>query len=122
MASPTGSRVSQFTIRFNLKNAEQERALSIYEDLLKEDGTAQSLASLLVKTLTVFSEQAKDHPALCNRTARLIAKHQDKVLALLRALEAGQEIPGLEVEPPQAIATTPQPVSASDIEVDFSQL
>lgn len=96
MASPTGSRVSQFTIRFNLKNAEQERALAIYEELLKEDGTTQSLAPLLAKTLTVFAEQAREHPALCNRTARLLAKHQGKVMALLEALEAGQDIPGLE--------------------------
>lgn len=119
--APTG-RVKQETLRFNLDNPEQAKAIAIYTAMLNTHPYAKSLCTLLPHVLTVFAEQARTHPALNNQTALLIAKHQDKVMALLAMLERGETVPGIEVEPPQAIATTPAPLTASDIEVDFSQL
>lgn len=115
---------AQYTIRFDMTKAEQAKAVAIYEALLVEHRSAKSLGQLFPEVLTVFAEQAREHPALSNPTSRLIAKHQDKVMALLRALEAGQEIPGLEAIVEQQPRPTSQPsaIAAADIEVDFSQL
>lgn len=119
-------RTHQETVRFNLDIPAQARALQIYQELLAQSPDCKSLGTLFPKVLTVLAEVAKTHPALCDRTAFLVAKHQAKVLALLEALEAGEtpDIPSAPVKPasvPAAIAS-PSTATAGDIEIDFSAL
>lgn len=116
-------RNHQETIRFNLDIPAQARALQIYQELLAQSPDCKSLGTLFPKVLTVLAEVAKEHPALCDRTAFLFAKHQAKILAYMEALESGQapEIPEAAPRPAAAIASS-NPASTGDIEIDYSAL
>jgi len=120
----------QITIRFDKTVPEQARALAIYEELLQSHQSAKTLGTLFPVVLTVLADVARDHPALNNRQARLVAKYQDQVMALIQRLEAGESIPDLgspavSAEPPPSRPPKPeQPATAapSDIEIDLSIL
>jgi hypothetical protein len=118
--------IHQETVRFNTDIPAQARALEIYRELLAQSPDCKSLGSLFPKVLTVLAEVARTHPALCDRTAYLVAKHQAKVLALLEALEAGEApaIPAIPAPAPQAATpTATAPSSGSgDIEINFGAL
>ncbi len=134
MAPTERQRVKQETLRFNLDNPEQAKAIAIYTAMLNTHPYAKSLCTLLPHVLTVFAEQARAHPALNNQTALLIAKHQDKVMALLAMLERGETVPGLdEVQPlpvvtgdveevQRAVGAMGAPAIGGEIEVDMSKL
>ncbi len=141
--------IEQFTVRLDRSIPEQGRALAIYEEMLQYHPRAKGLGTLFPDVLTVLADIARDHPALSNKAARLIHKHQDKVMELIRKLEAGEEVPGLDevtsppppppaaAAPPPPAAPKPQPKpqpqpkplppaasngSGGDIEIDFSKL
>jgi hypothetical protein len=126
-------RVVCETVRFYTDVPEQARALAIYREMLANHPTAKTLGSLFPHVLTVLADVAREHPALNNQTARLVAKYQDQVMALLQALERGETVPGLDALVEQQatrsapVKPKPQPPAASnghghtaaDIDVDF---
>jgi hypothetical protein len=128
--APKNSHIEQVTIRFDRTVPEQARALAIYEELLKNHQHAKALGTLFPVVLTVLADVAKDHPALNNQQARLVAKYQDQVMALIARLEAGESVPELDTPPPPRpkaqpaakSAANPAPAGGGDIEIDFDEL
>ncbi|MFH7241821.1 MAG: hypothetical protein ACHWZW_03120 [Spirulina sp.] len=123
MAPRNGGNVHQETLRFNLDNPEQARALEIYKAMIEYHPYAKSLCTLLPHVLTVYAEQAQHHPALNNRQAALIAKYADQVQSLIAALEAGEAppVPSKSDTPSPGPPPAPAPGGGA-IEVDLSVL
>ncbi len=123
MAPRAKGNIHQETLRFNLDNPEQAKALEIYKGMLNSHPYAKSLCTLLPHVLTVYAESAQAHPALNNRQAALVAKYSDQVMALLEALERGENIPGLPKPQP---SSPPVPVTPDSpggpIQADLSVL